>query len=225
MNKELLILTIKRCLFLFIGVNIMTLGVALIMKAEIGVQPWDVFHQGLSSKLGISFGQASIYVGYCILALSALIKIFPGPGTIFNIMYMGIAIDIMMPLVPVAPNFYIGVIMNVSGAIILAAGTALYLKSTYGAGARDALIMGIVHKYKKDTKFVKPAIEAVVLITGIILGGNFGVGTFISLIFVGYFIDIFFNIFQFDPKITKQMTFLDFFNKEKGILANEDSSN
>lgn len=217
---------LSRSACLLIGVLICSVGVSLIVQAAIGIQPWDVFHQGLANMTGISFGNISIIVGYSILAFSALFKFFPGPGTIVNIMVMGKTVDYLLVTIPKADNFYLGLAMNIAGAIILAFGTSLYLKACYGAGARDSLVMGLVHRLQIDTRYIKPVIEGIVLVLGIILGGNFGVGTFVSLFLVGFFIDLFLKIVDFDPKGVQQLTFVDIFNNLKGdLIENENRSN
>jgi len=204
-----------RLSILFLGFLAMSLGVVIIVKADIGNMPWDVLHQGLAYLTGLSFGQVSIIVGYSILALGCLFKIYPGPGTVANIMSLGIMIDFIKPHIPPAQNFMVGLIMNIIGSIIIGLGVALYLKAKYGAGARDSLLMGLVMKTKKSFSVIRPIVEGTVLVIGIILGGNFGVGTFISLFIIGIFVDIFFKWLKFDPKREKQITFLDLLPKKK----------
>lgn len=214
---------LQRILCLLAGLCIASLGIVTILKAEIGVQPWDVFHQGIANATGLSFGTVNILVGYIILVLNLFIKIIPGPGTIVNIIVIGSVIDKLLPIIPSSNSFVMGLAMNVVGAIIMALGSALYIKATYGAGARDSTVMGLVHKFQLNTKFVKPSIEAIVLIIGIILGGNFGIGTFISLFLVGYFIDVFFKLIGYNPKKVTQLTFVDVLKdiKDKRVITQE----
>jgi len=195
---------------LFIGFMLMSLGVVLIVRAEIGIMPWDVFHQGISLLTGITMGQASIVVGYSILIIGCFFKMYPGPGTFANIMSMGIGIDFFMNRIPVTNSLVQSIIMCVFGAIIASLGTAVYLKPKYGAGARDGLIMGMVSKFGIKQGYVRVILEGSVLLIGVLMGGNFGIGTFISLFCIGLFVDVFFKLINYNPKLEKQMNLFDF---------------
>jgi len=206
---------IVRSISLVLGMIICSFAAVLIIRAQIGIPPWEVLHQGISNHTGISFGRVSMIVGYTVLALGCLLKIFPGPGTIANITIFGIFTDIFLPMIPESSSTLMGVIMNVVGAILFGLGGALYLKPKYGGGPRDALLMGLVHKFKIPIRYVRPVIEAIVLIAGLLLGGNFGPGTFISLFLIGLFYDVFFKMLKFDPKKEKQTNFIDIFHSIK----------
>lgn len=221
--KENTQVLLKKLLILFSGFFIIAIGISISVQAQIGVSPWDVFHQGIASITDIKYGQINIIVGFAILSLSAFIKVFPGFGTILNIVFIGIFIDIILPLVPAAPNFYIGLVMNISGAILMALGSCMYLYTKTGAGPRDSFLMGMMQKFKLDTRYVKPVIEGVVIIVGIILGGNFGVGTFSVMIVMSIMMDVFFKLFNFDPKAEKQMNMKEQVSLMKEVYANEGS--
>lgn len=221
--KDGSLILLKKSSILFIGFVIIAFGISISVRGQIGVSPWDVLHQGIANTMNIKFGQVSILVGLTVLILSMSIKIFPGFATVLNIVFIGLFIDVVLPYIPVAPNFYIGVIMNVVGATLMALGTTLYLYAKAGAGPRDSFLMGMIRKYQLDTRYVKPAIEGIVLIIGFILGGNVGVGTIISLLVMGYMMDVFFRLLKFDPKAEKQKNIREQIVSMKEVLKNEGS--
>jgi len=210
---------ISKISIMIIGFALMSLGVAINVRAEIGIMPWDVFHQGISLLTGITIGQASIIVGYTILIIGCLLKFYPGPGTFANIMIMGIMIDLFLEMVPRSQSFLQSLIMCILGSIIAALGTAVYLKPKFGAGARDGMIMGLVAKFKKPQGLVRFIIEGSVVALGIYMGGNFGIGTFISLFTLGICVDFFFKLIDYNPKIDKQMTIVDLLHNIKSTRS------
>ena len=126
----------KRILYLlarlFAGFILYGLAIVVMLNAKIGLSPWDVFHQGISLKTGITMGQASITVGLVIVILDAILGEGVGWGTVLNMIFIGVFLDIIkaMNIVPVADNLFMGIIMMLIGIIISAIATVLYL----GAG-------------------------------------------------------------------------------------------
>ena len=199
-----------RFVILFIGFVLVGFGVALMVSANIGLSPYEVLHHGLSKTFNIGIGVASIWASVVIIILATFFKIYPGLGTILNAAIIGIMVDSIIPLFePIENNLTLSIIYVVIGAIVLALGSALYLASRFGAGPRDSFIVGIMQKYQVDTKFVRPVVEAVSLIIGVILGGQIGIGTIIILLITGYFIDIFFKLIKFDAKKEHQMNLME----------------
>ncbi|MEG0284310.1 MAG: hypothetical protein RR543_04585 [Erysipelotrichales bacterium] len=199
----------KRMLILLFGFFLIALGIVIALKGKVGVNPWDVLHQGVALHTGLPIGLVNIIVGMVVLLLGVFIKVYPGFGTILNIAVIGSIIDVLMKIIPEANGFVEGIAFNIVGSIIMALGVSLYLFTKTGAGPRDSFMLGIMQRYRIDTKYVKPAIEGVVLIIGIILGGNFGIGTFISLLVTGYMVDVFFKLLNFDPKVEKQLNMIE----------------
>ncbi|MDR3215212.1 MAG: membrane protein [Bacilli bacterium] len=222
MNK--LKLLFKKLLHLLVGYFIMATGICLSVKSHIGLGPWDVLNEGLSKVTDISYGLINIYISIIVIMIACCIKIFPGIGTLLNALCFGIMIDFILPFINVSDNIFIQLMMALLGIILLAFGSAVYLMVDFGAGPRDSLLLGLVLKLKKDTTFVKPVLEAIVLIIGFIIGGTVGIGTLMSLFLLGYFMDVFFRLFKFDPKTTKQMNFYDQYLYIKGGFFNENSN-
>ncbi|MDF9867765.1 putative membrane protein YczE [Bacilli bacterium PM5-3] len=214
---------IKKTTSLFLGFLIIAIGISMCALSNIGLAPWDVLAEGLSKTFDIPFGRAGIYVGIGVIIISLFIKVYPGVGTILNIVFIGVFIDLIMPYIPAPQNMGIAIIMNVIGVILMSLGTVMYLYANIGAGPRDSMLLGLVNRLKVDTTFVKPTIEAIVLIMGFFLGGTFGIGTFISLFLMGYCMDIFFALFKMNPKETKQMNFMEQWNYLKEVKEYESS--
>ena len=196
----------KRILYLlarlFVGFILYGLAIVVMLNAKIGLSPWDVFHQGISLKTGITMGQASITVGLVIVILDAILGEGVGWGTVLNMIFIGVFLDIIkaMNIVPVADNLFIGIIMMLIGIIISAIATVLYLGAGLGSGPRDGLMLALNKKTSKPVGVLRTCIELTALVCGWFLGGNVGIGTVISAFGLGYAIQIGFKICNINSK-------------------------
>ena len=225
----------KRILYLlarlFAGFILYGLAIVVMLNAKIGLSPWDVFHQGISLKTGITMGQASITVGLVIVILDALLGEGVGWGTVLNMIFIGVFLDIIkaMNIVPVADNLFMGIIMMLIGIIISAIATVLYLGAGLGSGPRDGLMLALNKKTSKPVGVLRTCIELTALVCGWFLGGNVGIGTVISAFGLGYAIQIGFKICNINSKEIKHRIITDdirdlkeFLQKRKGINLQEE---
>lgn len=212
---------IKRVPILLIGFIFLSFGVVLTKKADLGMNAWGIFHQGLSLRLDISFGLTVLYFGLIILGLSVLIlKTKIGIGTIMNVLIMGLMIDFTDNLFTYIPSSMLErVVVLLIGLITLTFGRSLYISARLGAGPRDGVFVGLSRITKVDVKYIKPGIEFTVLIIGVLLGGAIGFGTIFLIITSGYLIQYFFKLLHFDPKADLQGRLIDYLPKiKKGII-------
>lgn len=165
---------LARCV---IGLALFALGLRMIIDAEVGLAPWDVFHQGLSEHTGIGIGWWIEIVGVVILLASwMLLRQRPGLGTIINALEIGLVVDLTAGRLPTTGHIVLRVVLMLVGVIVVAAGSGRYLGAGLGAGPRDGLMMGLAER-GLSVRIARTSIEAVVLVIGIILGGSIGVGT------------------------------------------------
>ena len=199
---------ILRVFDMLAGLLIFALGIVMTIRANIGYSPWDVFHAGLAGKIGLSLGVSSILVGFVILIIVSLFKEKLGFGTICNIVFIGLFIDliILLDFIPLAANLVFGTIMLVTGLFIIAIGSCFYIRSGFGAGPRDNLMVVMTRKTRLPVGLCRGIIEFLVTIIGWILGGMVGFGTILSVIAISFCIQIVFKLFKFDVTLVKHET-------------------
>ncbi|WP_028856049.1 YczE/YyaS/YitT family protein [Psychrilyobacter atlanticus] len=197
MKKEML-----KYLKLFLGLFICSLGIIVIIKSNLGFSPWDVLHQGISKISDLTIGQASIFVGFIVITLDFFLGERIGSGSILNIIFLGTFMDLILYLdiVPLSNNMFTGIFMMFLGMFILSIGCYLYISPGLGCGPRDALMVALTKKTKFSVGTVRNIIEISVLIAGYLMGGYAGVGTVITALFTGSFIQGVFRLFKFDVK-------------------------
>ncbi|UGB29628.1 MULTISPECIES: YczE/YyaS/YitT family protein [Bacillaceae] len=187
-TRNTLELLLKWSIF-FIGLLIMSFGIVLTIKADLGVSAWDVLHIGLYKQLGLSIGSWTIIIGgLVLLSASLLTRKLPQVGAFINMFTIGIFIDlfIFLPVLKTPESFLGKMIMLVMGIVILCYGMGLYISAKCGAGPRDSLMMALVEKTGKSITFVRAWIEVIVLVIGWLLGGPVFIGTVIATISLGY---------------------------------------
>ncbi|GFN34910.1 YczE/YyaS/YitT family protein [Tepidimicrobium xylanilyticum] len=209
MNTRTLSL-VKSIVKLFIGYFVCATGIVMTINANLGLAPWDVFHQGLSNVLGITIGRAHILAGLTILIISSIFKEKVGWGTVFNMLFIGIFVDFLMlhHLIPTFKSFVLSFIMMLLGMLVLGFGCYLYISVGWGSGPRDGLMIALVKKTKKSVRFIKNFQEIIAVIIGYLLGGSVGIGTVVMAITGGYFMQFAFKVTKFDVN-TIQHRFID----------------
>lgn len=197
MKKSLL--TLGR---LFLGLFLYAVGIVLTINANLGLSPWDVFHQGVSNRIGITMGQASITVGFIFVILDWILGEKLGIGTICNMLFIGIFMDVLMlnNLIPVFNNLFAQVLMMLLGMFVIGIASYFYIGAGLGSGPRDGLMVALTKRTKKSVRFIRNSIELTVLAIGYALGGTIGVGTLIMVLGVGYFVQFAFKLFKFDVR-------------------------
>jgi uncharacterized membrane protein YczE len=191
---------------MLIGLLFFAIGVVITIRANIGYAPWDVFHVGLTKMTGLSLGTISILVGFAVLVIVSLFREKLGLGTVCNMVLIGLFIDLIIDIIPTAENHITGTIMLLLGLFTVAIGTYFYIKSGFGVGPRDNLMVVLTRITKLPTGLCRGIVELIVTIGGWLLGGMVGYGTVISVVAIGFFIQIVFKIFRFDVTAVKHET-------------------
>jgi len=194
--------TLLSLIRLFIGLFLYAVGIVFTINANLGLSPWDVFHQGISKLTGITMGQASIIVGLLIVILDWLLGERVGVGTVLNMLFIGIFMDLLMlnHLVPIFNNIVARAIMMILGMAIIGIASYFYIGAGLGSGPRDGLMVSLTKKTNKSVRFIRNCIELTVLVIGYTLGGTVGFGTLIMVVGGGYFVQFAFKIFSFDVR-------------------------
>ncbi|SHN65698.1 YczE/YyaS/YitT family protein [Desulfitobacterium chlororespirans] len=209
----------KRLMYLFLGTFLLSLGIVMTMKANLGYAPWDVFHRGTADTVGMTIGNVSIVASLVISIIVVLLGEKLGIGTIFNIFAIGIYMDLLLPLklIPEMQSFLPGMIMLILGLFLCAFSSYLYIASGFGAGPRDSLMVALERKTKLSIGLCRGIIEVTVCLIGWILGGPVGIGTVISAFGIGVCVQMVFTWVKFDATSVKHETIDETFKNVRGF--------
>ncbi|WP_234284688.1 YczE/YyaS/YitT family protein [Klebsiella pneumoniae] len=181
---------LRSLLQLYIGLVLYGVSTALFVHANLGADPWDVFHLGVAKQLGISFGTVIILTGAAVLLLWIPIRQMPGLGTVSNVIVLGLAADATLAVLPPLESLVARSAL-LAGAIVLnAIATGMYIGAGFGPGPRDGLMTGLHARTGWSLRGIRTAIELSVLLIGWLLGGKFGVGTVIYALSIGPLIQL-----------------------------------
>ena len=171
-------------------------GIAFFVRSELGVPPWDVFHQGISKHTGLGLGTVLIIVAFCVLLLWIPLRLRPGLGTLLNAVEIGLVENIAQDLIPHSHNMVIRITFMVAGLCIIAAGSGLYIGAEFGSGPRDGLMLGLNKRFGISVRIARTIVEITVMIIGIFLGGHIGVGTFVFALGIGPMVQVTLRLFK-----------------------------
>jgi len=160
-------------------------GEALIINAGLGVSPWTVLAQGITSRTGLAIGLTTFITGCFVLLLWIPLRERPGLGTIANIIVISAAIEVMTIVIPNPQNFVVQLLCVLAGIACIGIGSGLYLTTNLGPGPRDGWMTGIHLRTGWPVPVVRTSIEVLVLGTGWLLGGTVGLGTLLFAALVG----------------------------------------
>lgn len=174
-----------RLVRLFTGLFLYGTAIAFMVRANLGSSPWDVFGQGLSRTVGISFGAATIAISAMVLLLWIPLKQPLGFGTVANAVLVGIFADLAMLVLGTPNHLLLQSAMFLVGLLMLAFASALYIGAGMGPGPRDGLMTGLVRVSGLPVWVVRTSLEFFVVAIGWMLGGVVGIGTVVFALTIG----------------------------------------
>jgi len=175
----------RRIAQLVIGLFLYGIGLALMIRAAIGVAPWDVLSQGVALQSGIPFGVVTNIIGALVLLLWIPLRQKPGIGTVANVLMIGTSAQLGLEIIPEQTELWARVLMYAGGLALVAVATGLYIGARFGPGPRDGLMTGIHARFGVRLWIVRTVIEVTVLAIGWLLGGNVGIGTLAFALLIG----------------------------------------
>ena len=197
----------RRLFQLFIGLVLYGATMALMLRAALGLDPWDVFHQGLAEQFGLSIGKVVNLVGLVVLLLWVPLKQRPGVGTVANVILIGTAMDMTLAVLPPIEGLALQIAALVVSVVANGIAGALYIGAGLGPGPRDGLMTGLARRTGWSLRIVRTGIELTVLGLGWLLGGTVGVGTLLYAFTIGPLVQVFLPMVTIrDPKSNTQET-------------------
>jgi uncharacterized membrane protein YczE len=160
------------------------------VRAELGLGPWDVLHQGLSERLDVSIGWVVIGVGAVAMLLWIPLRVRPGFGTVSNMIGVGLAVDGALAVVSTPGSLAGRGAMLAFGIVMNGVATGLYIGAGFGPGPRDGLMTGLALR-GPSIRVVRTGMELTVLVVGFVLGGSVGVGTVAFALGIGPLVHVF----------------------------------
>lgn len=167
------------------GLSLYGLSMAMMLRARLGVDPWDVLHQGLAAHTGADFGWVVAVVGALALLAWIPLRQRPGIGTVANVVVVAVAVELGLAAIPQVEWWYVRVPLLLFGVVLNGFATACYVGVRLGPGPRDGLMTGLHARTGWSVRLVRTGIEVAVLVTGWALGGNVGLGTVLYAASIG----------------------------------------
>ncbi|MDU0346134.1 hypothetical protein RWH44_10520 [Microbacterium sp. KSW2-29] len=175
---------------LLVGLVLYGTGAAFTVAAGLGVDPWTVFAQGISRVTGVGIGWVTNIVGLGVLLLWIPLRQKPGVGTIANILLVGTSLQLALALLPHPDVLWLQALMLVTGVVLVAVASGLYIGANFGPGPRDGLMTGLHGRFGWPIWACRLTVEGTVFVLGWLLGGTVGIGTVIFALGIGPLVHI-----------------------------------
>jgi len=190
----------RRLAQLLIGLVLYGVSLALVLRAGLGLAPWDVLHQGLAERTGATVGQMVIVVSFVVLLAWIPLRQRPGFGTLANAVLVGVFVDLTMRVLGDVHGLALRIALLAVGILLNGLATALYIGASLGPGSRDGLMTGLVRRTGRSVRVVRTCIEVVVLVVGFALGGTVGIGTVLYALAIGPMAHALLPFFTIEPR-------------------------
>ncbi|MCW2841348.1 MAG: hypothetical protein JWR55_2831 [Aeromicrobium sp.] len=187
-----------RLVRLNVGLFLYGFTMAMLVESTLGLDPWDVFHEGVTRHVGLTFGQVVIVTGAVVLLLWVPLRQRPGIGTVLNVVVVGLAADAGIAAIEQPDVLWLRIALLVGGIVGNGFAGALYIGAALGSGPRDGLWLGLVRRTGRSVRFWRTATEATVLAVGFALGGTVGVGSVLYALTIGPLVQLFLRWTQVD---------------------------
>ncbi|MFF7968927.1 YitT family protein [Streptomyces sp. NPDC007903] len=189
----------RRLFQLYAGLTLYGASSALLVRSGLGLEPWNVLHQGLAARTGLSMGVVLTLLGAALLLLWIPLRQRPGLGTVSNVLVIGFAMDAALSVLPGAHGMAARIALLVSGVVLNGAATGLYIAADFGPGPRDGLMTGLHRRTGRSIRLIRTCVEVTVVATGFALGGTVGVGTVVYALAIGPLAQFFLRVFALRP--------------------------
>jgi len=190
----------RRLIQLYAGLVLYGFSVALMVRANLGTNPWNVLHQGVALRTGLSFGTVVILVGAVVLLLWLPLRQRPGIGTVSNILVIGVAADFSLGLIAAPQTYGARFALLLLGILLNGMAGGAYIGAGLGPGPRDGLMTGFERRSGRSLRLVRTGIEVAVLAIGWLLGGVAGVGTLLYALAIGWLVEFFLPLATVRPR-------------------------
>lgn len=185
----------QRLAQLYIGLLLYGLSGALQVRSGLGLDPWDVLHQGISRHVDLAIGTVVIIVGAAVLLLWIPLRQRPGLGTLSNVVLIGVAMNESLQVLPKSMPLGWRIGEMLAGVLLCGVATGMYIGANFGPGPRDGLMTGLARVSGRSIRLTRTGIEITVLVGGWLLGGTVGVGTVVFALAIGPLAQLFLPLF------------------------------
>ncbi|KHF44952.1 membrane protein [Saccharomonospora viridis] len=185
---------------LFLGLICYGTSMAMMTRSGLGLNPWDVLHEGVADRTPLTFGTVTALTAALVLLLWIPLRQRPGFGTVANVVVIAVVVDVVRLLLPDAHQLVWQVVLLLGGVVLNGVATAVYVGARLGPGPRDGLMTGLSARTGRSVRSVRTAIELTVLATGWLLGGTVGVGTVLYALAIGPLTQLFLPYVTWAPR-------------------------
>ena len=170
---------------LYVGLVLYGVSLAMMVRGDLGLAPWDVLHSGLAAHLPLTLGQAVVVMSFVVLVAWVPLREVPGLGTISNALAIGFSADATLVVLDRPSMIVLRVVLMVGGILLCGLATALYIGAQLGRGPRDGLMTGLARRTGLSLRLVRTLLELTVVALGLLLGGHLGLGTILYAFALG----------------------------------------
>lgn len=209
---------LKRTLRTIFGLFLFACGSYCVIRANVGLGPWEAFHMGVSYHIPLSYGDISVLTAFVIMIFVYFLKEPIGIGTVLNTIMIGKFVDLLLYLdiLPQMQTFISGVGLLLVGQFIVAMGSYFYISNGLGCGPRDSLMTALSKRLPKaPIGVIRGIIEGSAVVVGFLLGAKIGLGTIISMFGISFIIQLVFGFLKFDVKKVRHENAVESFRKMK----------
>jgi uncharacterized membrane protein YczE len=193
----------RRVTQLYVGLVLYGVSSAMQVQAGLGLDPWDVLHQGVANRVDRAIGTVVIAVGALVLLGWIPLRQRPGLGTVSNVIVLGLAMNATLAVLPVQHGYPARIAMLLGAIVLCGIATGMYISAGLGPGPRDGLMTGISRRAGVSIRLTRTFIELTVLVTGWLLGGSVGVGTVLYAVLIGPLAQVFLKVFRIHKLVTE----------------------
>ncbi|WP_240840674.1 YitT family protein [Acidaminobacter sp. JC074] len=191
----------RRILETMLAMLITSTGIVMMMKAELGLNPWWTLTTGVSELTGLSLGLVVQCAGFLLIIVALFLGVKPGITTVLDMFLIGLYIDILNKIVPSLPNnLILQLLACIMGVIVFSLGVSLTVSIGLGAGPKDSFTFAVMKKTHTSVGKMKLVVESSTFIIGLLLGGPFGIGTIVATVLTGHMQSYFYKKLNYNPE-------------------------
>ncbi|UUZ58657.1 hypothetical protein [Nocardioides sp. B-3] len=188
--------SLRRVLLLLGGCVVPGIGVAMLLTADLGSDGYSTPVNGIAMRGDWTFWLVNMAVSVVFVAMAAVRRVRPGPGTVVQIVVVGVTVSVLLDVLSTPDTPVVRSVLLAAAFPVLAVGIAAYLGSNTGAGPAEAA--ALAWDPPVAFRWSYSAVPGRGALVGWLLGATIGVGTIGVIVLLGPLVDLASRLLRLD---------------------------
>lgn len=179
---------------------LVAIGVALLVRGDVGVAPFDVLNTGLKDSLGVPFSIAFLMTSAVFYGTGIALGGRTGWASLVGTIVIAPLVEAALAVIPETEALGARVPMFVAGVLLLTVAVCLVISTELGPGPGEVFMLGLIARGLPVTS-ARWITDGIAFLVGLALGGAVGFGTLVFAFAFGPLVAAGLRLLHYTPPV------------------------